>query len=399
MRLTALALVTTLPIAASLLTGPPLPKQRKPTGTRVRTTAYDCAHPEALTKAIDLREPGGCQNPIKDFDDPIDVEAAVVRENVAVGHPVFHCAVKVTRYVTWCGTWSLTFGTTTTMQDSPHFLNRQECERAVVKRELNFEGTTFMLHDATSEWMEINHFTHGAVKPDGTCEVESFVSNGKRYEGAYERVHLKVLARRVEGQWEPDSGAIEVDRQLLGTFRLGELLDSFAGAYYWASEGHTAQTACALRTDRIYRGMGKLYRQNKSGLHGDASLSAVSAGSLLMVTPRDNSQGIAVVLGHTERHCGGAQCYEASNLSGFAVCFLTGKEAGELATKPAPWFTWMKLDNRTDGKPDLVLRNAVDKAEWDRAISWSHTDFLHLSHNLRLHSTIEGLVREQCRLE
>ena len=112
----------------------------------------------------------------------------------------------------------------------------------------------------------------------------------------------------------------------------------------------------------------------------------------MVIRPRDERQAVAAILGHSVRRCKETHCFAAVNLPGFSVCMVNY----EAPADDGPWYTWEKA-NGTRG--DLILRHAVDEAEWRRAIQWSHTDFLHLSNNLRLHRTISELVSELRRLE
>ncbi len=382
---------------------PRLTTRSKKDAARVHTRAYNCTAEGSSTVPIDLTKPGKCLDPTRDFETPLLVQAAIVRETRALSWKVWHCSFTVTRTVTACGFDSLTYGSQTTQFKDTIFLEEDECKEAVTKRQLNFEGHTVRLGENSALPTRARFFTKGYVYPDGRCDTWSHYQSHKTFitVDSYEQVEIHLLARLILGQWEVSQGQIDVDEQLTGPFGAGQLLDEEKGAYYWqTARERRPELLCKERVERIFRGQSKLYRRTSHDRRGATTYQGVTDGSLLLIEPPNKDQAMAVVLGEPIRLCDGdEQCYRADNLPGFSVCIAPTMQGAEIAGQYHHFLDKQEVTTSNGTAISHRIRNLVDAKEWERAVTWSHADFLHLSNNLRIHSTIEGLMTDICRVE
>lgn len=371
---------------------PPSPtKAEMPKKTPVMR-AYDCSDASAQTRTLDLTGPADCPDPERDYTGPTKVTAAIIKKKDSVQHPVYHCQMHVTRQINHCyGPISTSFGLATTAYEQPVLLDRESCIKAVEQRVFEYEGHVFKLPQSRSETMKRFYFSKGRVDNyDGTCYSESTtLPDGTFVYGIVEETRISLSARMVAGLWELDSGAMVVDEHLPGTFRTGELLDVVSGAYYW-KEGDL-NGACALSLTEVFMGSAELYVPSRP------SSANKYTGSTLMVDSNNASQAIALVLGEPVLYCKVSECYVAKNLPGFAACFRT--TANEEMGKPFQGSLGPEKYTQNGEAYDLIVRDAKDEAEWNRALAWSRSDFMDFAAAFEIHETMEDLVRAQCELE
>ena len=368
---------------AELASGPPL------------LHAYDCSDARAQTRAIDLTAPADCPDPERDYTGPHLVQAAIVKKRDSVPHPVVHCEVRVTRQVNYCyGLLSTSFGMVTTAYKKLVLLDRETCVDAVAHRRLKFEGKEFELPKARSEKMYTSYFSRGWVdRSAGACYPEAFaLPDGTYASSAVEETRIEILARTVRGLWNMESGEIVVDDHLPGVFRQMRILDAHSGAYYWADEDTAG--ACALTLTQVFMGKAKLWIPNAN--KDRTGTTEQYSGATLVVDSKNASQSVALLLGQPVLYCEVAECFVADNMPGFAACFrMTKGQAEQTFTGSVG-----PEKNHTSGLTyDLIVRDAEDEGEWNRALAWSRSDFMDFVNLAEYQETMVELVRAQCELE
>lgn len=330
--------------------------------------AFDCQHPTATTRVLDTSAPARCPNVSTEFRNSTVKFFQLARTATDVTARAIQCQVFQSRRVTACGFDSISYASVHSRWNKAIRISKQACIRALETGVVEVEGA----HIPFTERVMTHHhgFTHGIARPDGSCEVEDFSTDGIIYRSSYEESYTTVYITRLSARIDQATGMALLPNGLKAPAADGHLFDVEQGMIIWHPP---EQKECLEQLSEYYRGVGFVRtRRQRQGYEG----------AVMLVGGTDKAiQHLGLILGSKVTVCK-KECYAVSTMDNFIVCFYD-EETG------APAFPNLKFNPR-DAATDPKLALAELKAR---------SDFQHISGHLQVQARFKALVEANCRVE
>ena len=276
-------------------------------------TAYDCKHPSAQRTVLNTVEPGLCPKPWTDFEQPKLEKIQVVQLGVATRVLGYHCSVRATRRVEFCGHWarpSVSYGSRTSQWNQLEHIDAEACWNAAHKGVLKAMGREW--HIRVGEVREETFFTHGDRTLQRGCVPATFITNNVQYTHSVEEATATLKVVQIYGGRKPDASKV----QFYGDINEEALYEDetkwldFKGRIVWKMD---EDPRCQDHVSALYMGNAEVY----------ARKGQVGRRDTIVITNREvkGGQHMGLVLGGSARICG-KYCHSVDSLDGFAVCFF-----------------------------------------------------------------------------
>ena len=224
--------------------------------------AYDCTTQTMRQRAISLHHPGICQDPVREYEKEVEVQAQVVQTSTGGTLKLYHCKVVNTRRVVKCGFTSIQYGTRYTQWNAVVKLTADECRKAVETNIIRLDEQDFVLQNGSVTNLE--YFPFGHLDGEGNCKVMSFKDKGMSFESHY----LQVLAVITVNSRTINYDAAQDYLILPGVHLRVSTADYYAhdgmeGTFVWEKIHRPGEDDCLRSMSGLYQGPVKLYRHKK----------------------------------------------------------------------------------------------------------------------------------------
>ena len=300
--------------------------------------AYDCEHPEARWRMIDLTEPGECPDTIKDYSDPNPGRLQIVQRGFQRTITATQCIVNVARDATFCGFDGLTY-TTEPVHDFRPARDMNDVQVCRVQSEAfkqyggwipgpqpdfgtlvgekDPDGRYALLRlEKLGQWGDHSVVEYGSITNDGqrTCTGKAFTLNGRDYDSHYVIAKYRYVLREVQGTHDLITGKVVFDMGLLADFSSGSVeYDTEFGTVFW----DTTEPTCQEKHSSLYVGPADIHFKY-STLNNP--LADRHYGAIVMVANAVSHQYAGMVLKDSVKICG-RHCYE-THAEGLLACVL-----------------------------------------------------------------------------
>lgn len=250
-------------------------------------TVYDCTGNATTTWALDLHEPARCQEASRLFRETQEVRVQVLQTETRRPVKAYNCRATITKEVCRCGFESIHYGCQKPVLFEPQWIAPEDCRQAVKSGQLRVKDT--VLEVTVGVKGKHAYYSHGHLKPDGTCETTAFHSGGIYFSKSYERTEVEYVVQVVRGLMDQATNVVRFTNGLRGPYPDGVMRDGDAGLLVW----EILDANCSETVQSVYLG--------KATLHIRANNTNV--GSLVIVEKEEAQQYAGLHLKSTTSVC------------------------------------------------------------------------------------------------
>ena len=294
---------------------------------------YDCEHPNARWRMLDLTEPGKCPDTVKDYTDSKSTRMQIIQEGSQRHVKGFQCMVMVKATMTYCDFDSLTYGKWISHDFIPYKLDDGQCQKVrdqqgsvrnfTIHRRgprstiVNEDHVTFPVEvgvPGSGAWIDM-----GYVRPhNGACDGEAFAYNNQMFKHHYRQMVWAFLFREVNGIHNYDTGKVVWEAGLQGDYDAGIIPnDGEEGTIIWERE----ELKCEDRYSSLYDGTAEIYYRRATLSNSKLNKHY---GAIVMVANDVTAQFAGMVLKEPRTVCG-FLCY-ATHTKHLLACPLRASD-------------------------------------------------------------------------
>lgn len=267
-------------------------------------TVFDCEHPDTRFEVVDLLAPQDCPDPQADYEEVKTQKVQVIQTDTLIATIAYRCSVVVSRKVTRCGYDSIQYGSRWAMWEEELPTTPEECREAVERGNMTVDGRVYRTPKGQVSWY--TYYSHGDLRPDGSCEYEDFKTQGVWYHKSYELTRLRISVDKIPAMHDTSEGTIKFTSGLQAVYKDQVLRDNAEGTLVWEAK----EPECVQTISEIYLGDANLYRRK-----GDSLLE-----SIVMIANEGTHQFAGLVLRKPRSVCE-VHCY-GTQIRGIAACLL-----------------------------------------------------------------------------
>lgn len=320
-------------------------------------TAFNCDEEHIKTVPIDLTQPKGCPDPVKDFDPARSEAWRVLQTDTDVPVEAYQCIITVTKEVHRCGFDSVHYGSIRTVVDEPQPVLPEECRLAARNRAITYEGK--IRHVDLGIVHHFSQYTHGSRDKNGVCKHSNFRSGETNFVKSYEETFLTIQIKIVRGTADLSTGNVLFTNGLRANFADGVMKDQTEGTIVWTA----TPPSCSKSTSLVYNGQVKIHRKRAEG----------DLGAIVMIANGTSGQYAGFVIRESQTVCR-IKCY-TTQVDGLVLC---------------PAYAGTAAATKLQYLPHIDTR---------RTAAQSQMGHLHLTENMKVYKRFDAVTKDLCILD
>ena len=269
--------------------------------------AYDCRDNVAPFTSISLLETDRCEDPERDYEQPITATAQVLEISDKFPIEAHSCQIIRTETVTRCGFTSITYGSETPIFNQRMVISPEECSLAVKTGKLKLLDRVFSVAVGRPSWYK--YYSHGSRDNKGNCKTATFITNGIQYTGSYQLTSLEITIKKVRGLADVLTNTVTFTNGLKGNLQKASLSDFTEGLIVWDS---SIPDPLEL-TSTVMKGEGRLYaKTDRSDLYD----------SIFVIEKEETSQIAGLIVKDKAPMVKASNCF-GTQLNKIIICLLS----------------------------------------------------------------------------